>query len=133
MARSILIVDDDPVDIEFISRALIDTDESLDIATAFDGFDAVELLKNRAPPDIVLIDLNMPRMDGLQFLDTIKSDPCSARIPVIVFSTAGTPEEIARSYERRANAYVTKPNSIDDYNRVARAIRVFWLDAAAQT
>jgi two-component system response regulator len=79
-----------------------------------------------ARPDLILLDLNTPRMDGREVLHTIKNDKASRSIPTIVFTTSATDSDILASYDAQANAYVTKPINLDDYERVVIEIRNFF-------
>lgn len=101
-----------------------------------DGIEALEFLrqegayKDATRPDIVLLDLNMPRLGGSEVLSTMKNDPFLCSIPVIVLTTSDAPDDISRSYELHVNCYVRKPIDFDQFLDVMRCIEEFWLTTA---
>lgn len=122
-AFTILLVDDDPGDVAMISEALQDLPGQRDIHVVGDGVEALEFLRHNGPheqaprPDMVVLDLNMPRMDGRQVLAEVKTDAVLRAIPVVVFTTSASQDDINASYDRHANAYVTKPVDLDNLGR----------------
>nr|MDT0657431.1 response regulator [Micromonospora sp. DSM 115978] len=128
----ILVVDDDPGDVLMIEEALegSDVDKSIDVVG--DGQEAMEFLRGEgrhvgAPrPDVILLDLNMPRMDGRQVLSAVKGDEDLRTIPIVVLTTSNADTDIISSYTLQANAYVTKPIGLDDFNDVVRRIDEFF-------
>jgi CheY-like chemotaxis protein len=128
----VLVVDDDPGDVLLIEEALERTGQVQAVHSAGDGHDAVAFLRRTGPyanvpaPDVILLDLNMPRMDGRQVLAEIKTDPLLRSIPVLIFTTSQDPNDIATSYELHANAYVTKPINLDDFGTVIARISEFF-------
>jgi two-component system response regulator len=129
---SVLLVDDDEGDLLMIREALDSGTREHDIHIAHDGEEALEFLRRKgrfadAPrPDLVLLDLNMPRMDGRQVLTLVKADEDLRRIPVVVLTTSRAPADINDSYGLHANAYVTKPMSLDDLTAVVKGIDDFF-------
>ncbi len=122
---NVLLVEDDPGDVLMTREAFGEyLHNRLDVVT--DGAAALAYLRNEAPyvdaprPDLVLLDLNLPRRDGREVLAEVKSDPRLAHIPVIVLTTSQAEEDVLRSYQLHANAYVTKPV---DFERFVEAIR----------
>jgi CheY-like chemotaxis protein len=103
------------------------------LAIARDGIEALEYLRREgthsdaARPDIILLDLNMPRMDGRELLQHIKADESLAAIPVVVLTTSKAEEDIVRSYQLHANCYITKPVDLEQFLKVVRSIEDFWL------
>jgi len=101
---------------------------------ATDGLDALDFLHCRKPyddaprPNLILLDVNMPRMNGHEFLGRIKNDPEFSVIPVIMLSSSTRPEDISRAYQAHANCYVLKPNSLENAEKLIRAIEAFWID-----
>ena len=100
---------------------------------ARDGVEAVDFLRRsgeldgRPRPDLVLLDLNLPRMSGREVLETIKSDPDLKRIPVVVLTTSQDEADVLHAYELHANCYITKPVDLDQFMTVVRTIEDFWL------
>ena len=134
---SVLLVDDDPGDVLMIEEALESTGAPRDIYVANDGEEAVAFLRRTgkftgAPrPDVVLLDLNMPRMDGRQVLAEIKGDISLRSIPIVVLTTSQSPADVLSSYSLHANAYVTKPMNLDELTDVVHKIDYFFDKIAA--
>jgi two-component system response regulator len=132
----ILVVDDNPADIDLTLEAFRDAKISADIHAASSGEEAVRILHgegefaDRPRPDLLILDLNMPRKDGREVLADIKADPVLRRIPVLVLTTSSSPEDVREAYDHHANAYIQKPVGYQDFLEVAVAIRDFWLTAA---
>lgn len=128
----ILVIDDDPGDVLMIEEALASSGVPKTIDVVGDGQEAMEFLHQEgrhrlAPrPDLILLDLNMPRMDGRQVLTKVKSDEDLQTIPVVVLTTSNADTDILGSYNLRANAYITKPIDLDDFNDVIRRIDEFF-------
>jgi CheY-like chemotaxis protein len=107
------------------------------LSVVTDGEEAIEFLTrngkyNDAPrPDLILLDLNLPKMDGREVLEKIKADPDLKRIPVLVLSTSRSDRDVAGAYEHRANCYLAKPSELDEYLDVVRAIEAYWLSCVA--
>ncbi|PZF98102.1 response regulator [Micromonospora deserti] len=128
----ILVVDDDPGDVLMIEEALADSDVEKVIDVVGDGQEAMEFLRGEGRhlgarrPDVILLDLNMPRMDGRQVLGAVKRDEDLRTIPIVVLTTSNADTDILGSYTLQANAYVTKPIDLDDFNDVVRRIDEFF-------
>ncbi|MGW4502109.1 response regulator [Micromonospora sp. NPDC004336] len=128
----ILVVDDDPGDVLMIEEALADSDVDKVIDVVSDGQEAMEFLRREGRhtearrPDVILLDLNMPRMDGRQVLGAVKGDEDLRTIPIVVLTTSNADTDIVGSYTLQANAYVTKPIDLDDFNDVVRRIDEFF-------
>ncbi|MDG4831293.1 response regulator [Solwaraspora sp. WMMD1047] len=128
----ILVVDDDPGDVLMIEEALEGSDVDKAIDVVGDGQEAMEFLRGEgrhvgaARPDVILLDLNMPRMDGRQVLSEVKSDEDLRTIPIVVLTTSNADTDIISSYTLQANAYVTKPIGLDEFNDVVRRIDEFF-------
>lgn len=129
---NILLVEDNEGDIELTKIAFKKANMSCNLSIAHDGEEAVEYLYKRgrfrdAPtPDIVLIDLNMPRMDGKEFLSIVKSDDALKAIPVIMLTSSQAPAEILECYRRHANCYILKPSGLDAFVSLAKQLESFW-------
>jgi CheY-like chemotaxis protein len=129
----VLLVEDDPGDVLMTKEAFHDYKLSNQLHVVTDGAEAMEFLRRQgehtdAPrPDLVLLDLNLPRMDGREVLQAIKSDPDLASIPVVILTTSEAEEDVLRSYSLHANAYVTKPVDFDRFIQVVRQIDEFFV------
>ena len=129
----ILLVEDNEGDIRLTREALRDAKVRNNLAVAHDGIEALEYLRREGPhedavrPDIILLDLNMPRMDGRELLQEIKKDDNLALIPIVVLTTSKAEEDIVRSYKLHANCYITKPVDFGQFLNVVRSVEDFWL------
>jgi CheY-like chemotaxis protein len=129
----ILLVEDDPGDVLMTREALEDSKLANVLSVVGNGEDALKYLRGEAPfegaqrPDLILLDLNLPRVDGRQVLEVVKADPDLRRIPVVVLTTSQAEEDVLRSYDLHANAYVTKPVNFDQFVRCVQAIDEFFL------
>ena len=131
-SRTVLLVEDDPGDTLMIREALETYAPETDVTAVGDGVDALRYLRSEgefadAPrPDLVLLDLNMPRKDGREVLAEVKADQGLRSIPVVVLTTSNSAKDIRHSYELHANAYVTKPADFDEFSSVVRCIERFF-------
>jgi chemotaxis family two-component system response regulator Rcp1 len=132
----ILLVEDDPDDVLLITEVLRETKIASDLSVAMDGEEAMEFLQRQHPfaaapvPDLVLLDLNLPKKDGRQVLVEIKADPVLRRIPVIVLTTSAAEQDVLQAYDKHVNAYVRKPVGYVALLDVVRSIQDFWIGAA---
>jgi CheY-like chemotaxis protein len=133
----ILVVDDDDADALMISEALEATDGNATVERVSDGREALDYLRREGKfgdkhrPDLILLDLNMPRMDGRETLAAIKADDELKAIPVVILTTSGATPDIVSSYQHRANAYVTKPFGLEDFEQTVRQIDRFYREVAS--
>jgi len=129
----ILLVDDNEGDILLTREALDDARIVNKISIANDGVEAISFLKKDPPyrdaamPDLILLDINLPKMDGTEVLSIIKNDPELKRIPVIMLTTSSSEKDILASYDNYANCYITKPVDLDRFMDVVRTIEDFWI------
>ena len=136
MALDVLLVEDDPGDRLMIAEALKDHAPTHTLHCVSDGVEAMGFLRrdgeyaDRPRPDFVILDLNLPRKDGREVLAEMKGDPSLRRIPVIVFTTSQAHEDIHRSYDLHANAYVTKPVDFDCFVEAVRNTDHFFANVA---
>jgi len=132
-AIDVLLVDDDPGDTLMIREAFEHNKVKNALECVADGVQAMQYLRregeyaNAPRPDLILLDLNLPRMDGREVLAEIKSDPQLATIPVVVLTTSHAEEDVLRSYQLHANAYVTKPVDFERFIEVVRQIDEFFV------
>jgi chemotaxis family two-component system response regulator Rcp1 len=131
-ALEILLVEDNPGDVRLAQEALYDAKMSNNLNVVSDGVEALAYLRRegrhaRAPrPDLVLLDLNLPKKDGREVLEEVKEDPDLRTIPIVVLTTSDAEGDVIRSYELHANAYVRKPVDFDAFIEVVRTIEDFW-------
>ena len=136
-AIEILLVEDNPGDVRLIQEALRDGKVWNNPHVVTDGEAALDFVYRRGPftqaprPDMVLLDLNLPKKDGREVLAVIKSDPDLKRIPVVMLTTSKEEEDVHRAYNLAANCYVTKPVEFEEFMKVIRAIEDFWLTIVA--
>jgi len=129
----ILLVEDSPSDVDLTREALEDTKVHNNLSVVGDGAEALAFLRRQgqyadAPhPDLILLDLNLPKMGGREVLAEIKNDPELRRIPVVVLTTSAAEQDIVESYNLHANCYVKKPVDLDAFIQVVRSIDNFWL------
>jgi len=132
----ILLVEDNEGDVRLIKEAFNESKIDKSFSVARDGEDALNYLYKRGQyneclkPDIILLDINLPKKNGFEVLEKIKNDPDLRRIPVIMLSSSSSEDHITRSYDLRANCYVTKPVDFDEYLQVVKIIEDFWFDKA---
>ena len=130
----ILLVEDNDGDVRLTIEALKEGKVRNRLTVARDGVEALQILRREGPhkdaarPDLVLLDLNLPRKDGREVLAEIKNDPVLRRIPVVILTTSQAEEDIIRTYDLHANCYITKPVGLDNFLQVVKAIDDFWLD-----
>ena len=129
----ILLVEDSPGDVRLTIEALKDARMRNTLHSVSDGVEALAFLRREEPyadkprPDLILLDLNMPRMDGREVLAEIKADPDLKKIPVVVLTTSQAEQDILQSYNLHANCYISKPVDLDQFIDVVRSIESFWL------
>jgi two-component system, chemotaxis family, response regulator Rcp1 len=134
--RRLLIVDDNPADVGLACEALKQCAPGCQISSVADGVEALAYLGRRdkyagaARPDLVILDLNLPKRDGLAVLAAMKAGPDLRRIPVIIFSTSRLSRDVARSYELGANCYVCKPGNLNEFFAAMKSIEEFWFGSA---
>ena len=132
-AIEILMVEDNPGDVRLTREALKGAKMWAQVHVVEDGVAALDYLYRRAPyesalrPDLILLDLNLPRMDGREVLAIVKGDPTLRLIPIVVLTTSQAEEDVLRAYHLNANCYVTKPVDLEKFMVVVKSIDVFWL------
>ncbi|MBE0431494.1 MAG: response regulator [Dehalococcoidia bacterium] len=132
-SADILVVDDNPGDVRLTVEALKDGEMQNSLHTASDGVEAIAFLRRKgrygqAPrPDLILLDLDMPRMGGLQVLAEIKADGALKDIPVVILTGSQEIEDIVKTYDLHANCFVTKPIDLEQFVRMVKSVTRFWL------
>jgi chemotaxis family two-component system response regulator Rcp1 len=130
--KTILLVEDNRGDIRLIQEALKSTAVDCDVVVARDGVEAMEYLQQDQAirPDLILLDLNLPRKDGREVLAEIKADAALRHIPVVVLTTSRNEEDITKSYDLHVNCYIAKSRNLDQLFKIIRGIEEFWLETA---
>lgn len=135
-SKTILLIEDNRGDIRLIQEALKNTTVQCQVAIARDGMEAMAYLRqdgdfiNAVRPDLILLDLNMPKKDGREVLAEIKADPALKHIPVIVLTTSRNEEDIFKSYDLHVNCYISKSRNLPELFKIVRGIEEFWLETA---
>lgn len=131
-----LLVDDNPADVDLMREILGSCKCHYNVNSVGDGEEAISFLHRRgkyaqAPtPDLLILDLNLPRKDGRAVLKQVKSDPLFWKIPIVVFTTSQASSDITSSYELGANCYLRKPGNLNEYRAVVQSMADFWLGFA---
>ena len=129
----ILLVEDNPADVRLTTEALKEEKIYNNLHVATDGVEAMAFLRREGKyakavrPDLILLDLNLPKKDGREVLEEIKSDDDLKTIPVVVLTVSQAEEDILKSYNLHANCYITKPVDLDQFIKVIRSVQEFWL------
>jgi two-component system, chemotaxis family, response regulator Rcp1 len=135
-AIEVLLVEDSPGDVRLTQEAFRDTNMSIHLHVANDGVEAMAFLKregihaNAPRPDFILLDLNLPKMDGREVLAHIKEDQNLRTIPTVILTTSEAEADIVKSYQLRANCYLSKPVQLEEFERLVKSINNFWLTEA---
>jgi two-component system, chemotaxis family, response regulator Rcp1 len=134
---SILMVEDNPADVRLTREAFREGKLHTVLNVVKDGVEAMAFLRRQPPydeaerPQLILLDLNLPRKDGREVLAEIKGDPALRRIPVVVLTTSHSEADVLKSYDLHANAYITKPVDLDTFLDTVRCVEEFWLTVVA--
>ena len=135
-AFNFLIIEDNPTDVLIMHEALANANARVHLHVAQDGVEGLEFLRRTgvhasAPrPDLIVLDLNMPRKDGHEVLAEVKTDPSLCSIPVVVLTTSGADKDVARAYAAHANCYIRKPVDFARFVEVVQSIEHFWFKTA---
>jgi len=136
MPIEVLLVEDSPGDVRLTREAFRDANPSIHLHVASDGVEAMAFLRregshlNAPRPDLILLDLNLPRMDGREVLVHIKEDPNLKTIPTVILTTSESEVDIVKSYQLQANCYLSKPVQLDAFDSLVKSINDFWLTKA---
>jgi len=129
----ILLIEDNPGDVRLTLEALKDSKVRNHLSVAKDGVEAMDFLSQQGPyvdaprPDLILLDLNLPRKDGREVLAEIKQDPRWRSIPVVILTTSDAALDVLRSYDLHANCYISKPVDLDSFLHIVKSVEDFWL------
>jgi CheY-like chemotaxis protein len=130
---SVLLVDDDPGDVLLVKEAFEDHKVGNVLSVVSDGVEAMRYVRREgsyadvARPDLMLLDLNLPRKSGIEVLSEIKNDPALSTIPIVVLTTSEAEEDIVRAYKLHANAYITKPVDFEQFSQIVHQIDDFFI------
>jgi len=136
MPLEVLLVEDSPGDVRLTQEAFREANRDIHLHVASDGVEAMAFLKrqgtnaNAPRPDLILLDLNLPRMDGREVLAEIKGDDNLKTIPTIILTTSESEADIVKSYQLQANCYLSKPVGLDEFESLVKSINDFWLTRA---
>jgi len=136
MPLHVLLVEDSPGDVRLMRETFRESGASVQLHVAIDGAEAMTFLKREGVhthaqrPDLILLDLNLPKMDGREVLTQIKADDSLKMIPTVILTTSDSEADILRSYQLRANCYLSKPVQLDAFENLVRSINDFWLTKA---
>ncbi len=127
--REILLIEDNPGDVRLIQEAFKEVKLPTHIHVAGDGIEALEFLQSdeNPRPDLLLLDLNLPCMDGFEVLQKIKELPDLKALPVVILTTSQNQEDVLRTYQLQASCYINKPNDLPGFIRVVKSLEIFWL------
>ena len=132
----VMLVEDNPGDVRIVQESLKESDYSVNLTVATDGVEALEILRDRSEyrseyrPHLILLDLNLPRMSGGDFLAEVKSDFDLRRIPVVVLTSSQEESDVLEVYDLQANAFVSKPAVADRFDTTLAAVQAYWIGTA---
>jgi chemotaxis family two-component system response regulator Rcp1 len=138
-ARAILLIEDNPADVKITQRALRESGLGVELIVVRDGEEAVDYLLRQGPhaddadwrsPDLILLDLNLPKMSGREVLQRVRATPNLRAVPVVVLTTSRRQEDIEQMYACGANTYIEKPQEFERFVEVLETIHRYWLDTA---
>jgi two-component system, chemotaxis family, response regulator Rcp1 len=135
-AVKILLIEDNPGDVRLLEEAFKELDANILIQVARDGAEGLDMVfqpsvpQRPGSPDLILLDLNLPKVNGHDVLARIKGDPATSQIPVIVLTSSRAESDIRRAYQAHANAYLKKPSTLDGLIAAATHIKNFWMETA---
>ena len=131
--KTVLLVEDSPGDVRLTQEAFREADDSIQLRVASDGMEAMAYLRHEGPhahaprPDMILLDLNLPKMDGREVLACIKKDDSLKTIPTVILTTSEAEADIVKVYQLQANCYLNKPVQLDAFEGLVKGISDFWL------
>lgn len=132
----VMLVEDNPRDVRLVKEALSERSFKCELQTAGDGEQALRMLRREGQyaslplPDLVLLDINLPIVNGIEVLEAVKQDPQLRTIPVLILSTSSADTDVMRCYELHANSYLVKPADFDDFSRMIGEVQSFWFQTA---
>jgi len=130
----VLLIEDNPGDVRLTEEAFRENGDKVELEVVMDGVEAVAFLNkegkyaDKPTPDLILMDLNLPKWDGKQILEKIKTNIGLQRIPIVVLTTSNTSVDVLKSYDLHANCFINKPVDFDDFFNIIRRIQEFWLE-----
>ncbi len=133
---NILLIEDNPGDVRLAQEAFKEGQLEVQLDVVMDGLEAINFLHKEAPyqfsnrPDLILLDLNLPKKDGREVLGEIKGDPLLRSIPVVILTTSNAEQDVLHSYDLHVNCYINKPVDFDNFFEIIKKIEDFWLNTA---
>jgi len=130
----VLLIEDNPGDVRLTQEAFRENGDKVGLEVVMDGVEAVAFLNkegqyaDKSTPDLILMDLNLPKWDGKQILEKIKTNKDLQRIPIVVLTTSNTSIDVLKSYDLHANCFINKPVDFDDFFNIIKRIQEFWLE-----
>jgi len=134
--RNILLVEDNQGEVRLIRESFEEINLKVDISVVRDGVEALSYLRKTEPfekadaPDLILLDLNLPKKNGFEVLEEIKDDQALKHLPVVILTTSQDEEDVLRTYQMQASCYISKPEGLEGYIKVAKSLEIFWLTVA---
>jgi two-component system, chemotaxis family, response regulator Rcp1 len=131
--KHILLIEDNPAQVRLTQEAFLDGNVPFQLSVVYDGEAAIDFLRKRGEyadsirPDMILLDLNIPKKNGIEVLEEIKSDPDLRMIPVLVLTSSEREEDVSRVYQLQGNCFIKKPNDYEGFIKIAKEIEEFWL------
>ncbi len=133
----VLLIEDNPGDVRLLQEAFRELEANIRLSVAKDGAEGLTAIfarekssANLSPPDLVLLDLNIPKVNGHEVLSQIKADPATCQIPVIILTSSRAEVDVRRAYQSHANAYLRKPSTFEELVEAAKHINNFWVNTA---
>ena len=130
----VVLIEDNPGDVRLLEEAFRELRANIHIQVAKDGAEGLDMVEKRVGekvqpwPDLILLDLNLPKISGHDVLERLKTNPSTRRIPIIVLTSSRADVDVRRAYDSHANAYLRKPSSLDDLISAAQQIKSFWME-----
>ncbi|PSR11884.1 MAG: response regulator [Bacteroidetes bacterium] len=132
----VLLIEDNPGDVRLTQEAFREIGDDVDLQVVMDGVEAVAYLlkkgeyRDKPVPDLILLDLNLPKWGGRQVLEKVKNDPLLRRIPIVVLTTSNASADVLACYDLHANCFINKPVDFDNFFKTIQRIKIFWLQTA---
>ena len=126
----LLVVEDSPADVDLVEEVLTEFENNIELHVTRNGVEALGFIRDEEQdfPDLILLDLDLPQMNGFEFLDELKGDPDFKHLPVCVLTMSNAEEDILKAYRRGANSCLTKPLGFEEFNQIMQSVNSFWFE-----